>query len=239
MKVLLDTNIVIHREASRILNKDIGILFKWLDKGKYTKCVHPVTIEEIKKNSNKQTVETLSIKLESYEVLKTVSPIRPEVRNVSQKIDVNKNDENDTLLLNEVFCERMDFLITEDRKIHKKAELLKIPDKVFTIDEFLEKVVSENPDLVDYKVLSVTKKYFGEININDSFFDSFKEDYQGFDKWFLRKSDETAYVTINKGNILSFLYLKVENTDENYSDISPVFKPKKRLKIGTFILALK
>ena len=234
MKVLLDTNIVIHREASRILNKDIGILFKWLDKGKYTKCVHPVTIEEIKKNSNKQTVETLSIKLESYEVLKTVSPIRPEVRNVSQKIDVNKNDENDTLLLNEVFCERMDFLITEDRKIHKKAELLKIPDKVFTIDEFLEKVVSENPDLVDYKVLSVTKKYFGEININDSFFDSFKEDYQGFDKWFLRKSDETAYVTINKGNILSFLYLKVENTDENYSDISPVFKPKKRLKIGTF-----
>lgn len=234
MKVLLDTNIVIHREASRILNKDIGILFKWLDKGKYTKCVHPVTIEEIKKNSNKQTVETLSIKLESYEVLKTVSPIRPEVRNVSQKIDVNKNDENDTLLLNEVFCERMDFLITEDRKIHKKAELLKIPDKVFTIDEFLEKVVSENPDLVDYKVLSVTKKYFGEININDSFFESFKEDYQGFDKWFLRKSDETAYVTINKGNILSFLYLKVENTDENYSDISPVFKPKKRLKIGTF-----
>jgi hypothetical protein len=28
--------------------------------------------------------------------------------------------------------------------------------------------------------------------------------------------------------------LKVENTEENYSDISPVFEPKKRLKIGTF-----
>ena len=234
MRVLLDTNIVIHREASRILNKDIGILFKWLDKGKYTKCVHPITIEEIKKNSNKQTVKTLSVKLESYEVLKTTSYIRPEVKIVSGKIDVNKNDKNDTILLNEVFCERIDFLITEDRKIHKKAELLNISNRVFTIDEFLEKVVSENPDLVDYKVLSVTKKYFGKININDPFFDSFKEDYQGFEKWFIKKSDETAYVTINKGNILSFLYLKVENTDENYLDISPVFKPKKRLKIGTF-----
>jgi predicted nucleic acid-binding protein len=234
MRALLDTNIVIHREASRILNKDIGILFKWLDKGKYTKCVHPITIEEIQKNSNKQTVETLSVKLQSYEVLKTTSPLCSEVKSVSKKIDVNKNDENDTILLNEVFCERIDFLITEDRKIHKKAELLDIPDRVFTIDEFLEKVVSENPELVDYKVLSVTKKYFGEININDSFFDSFKEDYQGFEKWFIKKSDETAYITINKGNILSFLYLKVENTEENYSDISPVFEPKKRLKIGTF-----
>jgi hypothetical protein len=37
MKALLDTNIIIHREASRIVNPDIGTLFKWLDKGKYIK----------------------------------------------------------------------------------------------------------------------------------------------------------------------------------------------------------
>jgi len=169
MKVLLDTNIVIHREASIILNKDIGILFKWLDKGKYIKCVHPITIEEIEKNSNRRTVETLSVKLQSYEILKSTTPIYPEVKAVSDKTDVNQNDKNDTVLLNEVFCERIDFLITEDRKIHRKADLLEISDRVFTIDAFLEKVVSENPDLVDYKVLSVTKKIFADININDLF----------------------------------------------------------------------
>ncbi|MDR0394218.1 MAG: hypothetical protein LBH77_03565, partial [Tannerella sp.] len=38
----------------------------------------------------------------------------------------------------------------------------------------------------------------------------------------------------NKGKILSFLYLKTENTDENYADITPAFIPKKRLKVGTF-----
>ncbi len=234
MKVLLDTNIVIHREASRILNKDIGVLFRWLDKGKYIKCVHPITVQEIEKNSNKETANTLSVKLESYEVLKTTTPLSNEVKIVSDKIDRNSNDRNDTILLNEIYCERIDFLITEDRKIHTKADLLGISDRVFKIDSFLEKVLSENPDLVDYKVLSVTKKMFGEINLNDSFFDSFKEDYKEFDKWFLKKSDEIAYVTIDKGNILSFLYLKVESKDENYSDISPVFQSKKRLKIGTF-----
>lgn len=234
MKVLLDTNIIIHREASRILNKDIGVLFRWLDKGKYTKCIHPVTVQEIEKNSNKETAQILGVKLESYEILKTVSALQPAVEKVSLKIDVNENDRNDTFLLNEVYTERIEFLITEDKKIHKKAELLGIGDRVFNIDSFLEKVVSENPGLVDYKVLSVTKKYFGEINLEDSFFDSFKEDYKGFDKWFRKKSDEIAYVTINKGNILSFLFLKVENKDENYSDIQPAFLPKKRLKIGTF-----
>lgn len=234
MRALLDTNIIIHREASHILNIDIGVLFRWLDKGKYIKCVHPVTINEIKKNSNTETVKTLEVKLESYEVLKTVTPLRPEVISVSKKIDVNQNDKNDTILLNEVFSERLEFLITEDKKIHRKAELLGISDRVFKIDSFLEKVVSENPELVDYKVLSVTKKMFGEINLSDPFFDSFKDDYNGFDKWFLKKSDETAYVTINRDNILSFLFLKVEDKDENFSDIAPVFTAKKRLKIGTF-----
>jgi len=234
MKVLLDTNIVIHREASRILNKDIGVLFKWLDKGKYTKCVHQVTVQEIEKNSNRETAATLGVKLESYEILKTTTPLREEVIAVSKSIDVTQNDKNDTILLNEVYSERLEFLITEDRKIHKKAELLGIADRVFKIDSFLEKIVSENPDLVDYKVLSVTKQLFGEINLEDSFFDSFKEDYKGFEKWFLKRSDEITYVTINKGNILSFLFLKVEGKEESYSDINPVFAPKRRLKIGTF-----
>lgn len=233
MKALLDTNIVIHREASRVVNRDIGNLFKWLDKGKYSKCIHPVTVEEINRNANKVTVETLSVKMDSYESLKSVAPIDDKVKAVCSAIDQTPNDKNDTLLLNEVYCDRVDILITEDKKIHFKAALIGINDKVFTIDSFLEKVISEHPELINYKVLSVTKKHLGEINLKDSFFDSFREDYGGFDKWFNRKADEIAYVTSSKDKVLSFLYLKVEGKDENYSDIEPVFPPKKRLKIGT------
>ena len=105
-------------------------------------------------------------------------------------------------------------------KVKQKAEKLGIADKVFKIDAFLEKIFSEHPDLVDYKVLNVQKKQFGYINLNDDFFVSLKEDYNGFDKWFIKKSDDFAYVTTNKTNglILSFLYLKVENKEENYTD---------------------
>ena len=114
-----------------------------------------------------------------------------------------------------------------------------ISHRVFTIDDFLEKVTSENPDLADYKVLSVEKILFGNVNLNDPFFDSFKEDYLGFATWFNRKSDDAAYVCKSEnGSILAFLFLKPENQSEVYLDITPPFAPKRRLKIGTFKVSL-
>jgi predicted nucleic acid-binding protein len=236
MKALLDTNIIIHREASRVINQDVGILYRWLERAKYTKCVHSLTIAEIEKYQNQQTVETFQIKLDSYEHIEIPSPLQAKVKAVSEKIDVNENDRNDTQLINEVFVGRVDILITEDKKIRKKSLELGIDDRVFTIDSFLEKTFGEHPDLVNYKVLNVQKLKFGRINLDDDFFASLKEDYAGFDRWFIKNFDKEAYITVNSNNglLLSFLYLKVEEKDENYTDITPYFPPKKRLKVGTF-----
>lgn len=236
MKALLDTNIIIHREARTVVNQDIGILFRWLDRARYTKCIHPVTIAEITKNSNKDTVDTFLRKIESYEHIIYPAPLSKEVTEASSVFDKDENDKNDSLLLNEVFVGRVDILISEDNKIHQKAKHLSISEKVFRIDAFLEKVFSEYPDLVDYKVLNVRKVHFGQIKLSDEFFDSFREDYPGFDRWFIKKSDETAYITVNRDNglLLSFLYLKIEDSTEDYSDINPIFPKKKRLKVGTF-----
>ena len=236
MKALLDTNIIIHREANKIVSQDIGILYRWLDRGLYTKCIHSATIEEVKKNPCKETVDLFLVKLESYEIIDIPSPLQDEVKTVSRHFDTTENDKIDTILLNEIFVERVDILITEDKKIHRKAKELGIKDKVFTIDSFLEKTFAEHPELINYKVLNVQKLKFGKIDLNDTFFDTLKEDYLGFDKWFIRKYDEEAYITINSNNgmLLSFLYLKVEDENENYSNINPQFSAKRRLKVGTF-----
>ena len=60
VKALLDTNIIIHREASKIINQDVGILYRWLDRGGYTKCIHSLTIKEIENYQDKQIVDTFS-----------------------------------------------------------------------------------------------------------------------------------------------------------------------------------
>lgn len=237
MKALLDTNIIIHRENNNNINaikREIGSLFKWLNKADYKACIHPITIEELNKNPNSNVLEILRIKIQSYEILKTQAKLSNEVSEISQKLDKNQNDINDSILLNELFNNRVDIFITEDKKIHEKSKLLNINNRVFSIDSFLEKIHSEYPWLIDYKVLSVEKAYFGNIDLSDNFFDSLKEDYNGFDKWFNKKSDEIAYITYKDKKLLSFLYLKIEDKNENYSDIKPIFKAKKRLKIGTF-----
>jgi hypothetical protein len=129
-------------------------------------------------------------------------------------------------------------LLTEDKKILRKTTLLGLRDRVYTIDAFLEKATAENPDLADYKVLSVQKEYFGNLNLGDDFFSTLKEDYPGFEEWFNRKADETIYVCYSEGRPIALLYLKVEDEGEDYTDVDPPLPRKKRLKIGTFKVSL-
>ncbi len=235
MRVLLDTNILIHREASTVVRRDIGNVFFWLDKLRHDKIAHPISIVEIAKHRDEKVRNTFHAKLQSYNILKTTAPLSTEAQAFAAT-DESENDRNDTIIINEVFTNRVDLLISEDRGMHTKAGILGIADRVFTIEAFLEKVSAENPALVDYRVLAVKKTAFGSVDITSGFFDSFRADYGGsaFDRWFARKSDETAYVCYEAENLVAFLYLKVEGPEENYHDITPVFPPKRRLKIGTF-----
>lgn len=75
---------------------------------------------------------------------------------------------------------------------------------------------------------------FSDVNINDTFFDSLKEDYESFERWFAEKADEQAFVKYDKdGHLLGFLYLKDESNEVD-GIIEPPMEQKRRLKVGTF-----
>ncbi len=238
MRALLDTNILIHREASVVVRQDIGVLFNWLDRLGIEKWIHPASVEEISRHRDDRVRRSFSAKLASYRAIQAVAALAPEVRAVSDAVDVTDNDRRDTAILNELYVGHADLLITEDRGIARKAEQLGIAERVFTIDAFLEKVTAENPGLVDYRMLSVRKSLCGAVDVGNPFFDSFREDYPGFNHWFARKSQEPAYVCFEGESLVAFLYLKVEDHREPYGDIVPPFPPKKRLKIGTLKVVL-
>ena len=89
MKALLDTNIILHRESSRVLNENIGQLFYWLDKLRYTKCIHSLTVKEIEKYKDELVKKSLLAKMQSYELLELSSPLHHDVEIASKEIDVN------------------------------------------------------------------------------------------------------------------------------------------------------
>lgn len=235
MRALLDTNIVIHRENVKATNLSIGQLFHWLDALHYEKVIHPYTVNELRKYSSDQIQKLYDAKLAAYTQMKSVAKQTPDFLKLLNDTPKTDNDLIDNQLLFELYCGRADILITEDRKMRIKAQKLGIEDRVFTINAFITKATAENPDLIEYKYLSVKKEFFGNIDVTNSFFDTFREDYPEFEQWFAKKCDEEAYICHNdRGEILGFLYLKTEDESENYNDISPRFNPTRRLKVGTF-----
>lgn len=235
MRVLLDTNIVIHRENRKVSNYSVGHLFRWLDRLKHDKIVHPLSVCEIQKYRDPEVQEALEVKLDAYNILQSTAMPTQEFISRTGVAEKTENDRIDNCLLYEVALGHVDLLITEDRRLRNKALRLGLADKVFSIDTFISLASAENPELIEYKMLAVKKECFGSIDINDPFFDSFKVAYSGFERWFMSKCDEEVYVCRNDtNNVLGFLYLKTEGASENYADIEPPFVPKKRLKVGTF-----
>ena len=82
---------------------------------------------------------------------------------------------------------------------------------------------------------TITLKRFAEIDLNDPFFLSLKEDYSEFETWFQKKSkgDAKAYVQYVKDKLQAFLYLKNESGEE-LTDVIPNRPACNRLKVGTF-----
>ena len=235
MRALLDTNVIIHRENTKATSFTIGKLFYWLDKLRYEKLIHPYSIAELRKYRNPQMQSLYDAKIDAYTEMRCIAPQTAEFTALLSDTPKTANDQIDNQLLCELYCKRADILITEDRRMRLKADRLGLSERVFTINSFIEKCTNENPDLIDYKVLAVKKELFGNIDVTDPFFATFREAYTGFEDWFIKKSNEEAYVCrTDAGAILGFLYLKTETEEENYSDIAPIFRPKRRLKVGTF-----
>lgn len=82
---------------------------------------------------------------------------------------------------------------------------------------------------------NIQEKYIREIDTTNSFFDSLRIDYNEFDTWISKKAlaGEKAYTLVDNGQIVAFLYLKIENPVDN-KDINPKLNDSLPwLKVGT------
>lgn len=232
-RILLDTNIIIHRESSKKPHNEIGKLFWWIEELHCKKIIHSISIEEIHKYNSKDVKDIINIKLDNYNKMDSREIISKYFLTLIKDFKASPNSDNDNELLYLVYEKKVDIFITEDIEIIKKAQKLKLFNKVFRIDDFINWCNNLHPKLIEYKNLNVTVKKMSEINLHDGFFDSLRENYDGFNLWFKNRFNKEAYIVEDNKKIIGFLYLKIED-NESYNDIEPKFSVKKRLKIGTF-----
>ena len=233
---LFDTNIIVQRESLNNCSPEVSTAYSLIDKFSGAKFYHPITKKELQKYRDDKISENMVKKLNAYQELVPSNDKDFRFEEICRKFSQDENSLNDNEILRQVYNGRVDFLLTDDQGIIRKAKCLYIKDKVYTTNEFLALVEDERPSYIDYDFLSVKLVTIGNLNFEDPFFDSLREDYGGskFDRWLNKKSGEKAYIFKNQKGIQGFLYLKVENIDEDYSNFEPVLIPKKRLKVGTF-----
>ncbi len=128
----------------------------------------------------------------------------------------------------------VDFLITEDRDLHKNASTKDLDDRVLLVEEALR--IFNNYINKDTRIapLPLKQEYVRNLNYDDPIFDSLKEEYMpGFEGWFKKISKEgrKSWVYYRKdGSIGAILIYKLET--ESIDDSNPSLPERKRLKIS-------
>lgn len=240
-RILLDTNIIIERESlvskkDNIANK-VMLSLKHLTDLNCNFFYSEESKKEISKYENEAIRNSVLSKLDScYSKLQeNKSEYDDFFKNRLMEFSENSNSSVDNWLLFQLYKDRCDYLYTEDLGILNKARKLYLQDRIITSNNILSRINETNNLFKAYKSSFISLVHFKDVNLNDVFFKSLKEDYRGFENWFRKKANELCYVYEKDDGIKGFLYLKVEDENEDYSDFEkPFLEKKKRLKVGTF-----
>jgi hypothetical protein len=138
--------------------------------------IHPLSINELKRDEDEERKKIIISKVQSYCLLE--SPPNPR-KDTEFKYKINwkerGKDIEDNTILYAVYKDAVDFLITEDRGVHKKAKKLDIDNRVFLIDdarEIFEKS-AQTPKITSSPPLREDFVY--NLDINDPIFDQLKK----------------------------------------------------------------
>jgi rRNA-processing protein FCF1 len=234
MRILLDTNILIYREDDRIVSENIQEIIALLNKTGVAILIHPLSLQDFSGDKDKRRQQITLSKVKTYNFLE--SPPNPQ--NDAEYLKSVKEDSApltvDDVILYSVHQNAVDFLITEDKRLHKKANRLGLDDRVLFIEEalvilrqYLDKEwVIKPPALQQLPVYN--------LNLRDPFFTSLKEEYAEFSNWFseIARKGRKCFVYIRKdGEIGALLIYKIE---EEPMACNPPLAKSRRLKLSTF-----
>ena len=238
MRVLLDTNIIIGREDNKIIDEDLQILMKILNQLNINIILHQKSIEDIERDKDEERKQIILSKFKTYNLLEEF----PEPSNDSKFLNIvgepkKSNDLIDNYLLYAVYRNAVNFLITKDIGIHKKAKILDISDRILSILDTIKLFEKEIPKEKIKLPYALKATSMSNLNIDDPIFNTLREEYPGFNDWFIRKAREgrKCWVYYRNGDkIGAVLIYKFE---EQEIPANPRLPKKKRIKIATMIVS--
>lgn len=234
MRILIDTNIFICRETNQIVSENLQKLLAKLTANKVDILVHPLSLSELENDENEERKKVNTSKIAIY--LKLELPPDP-----SSDLDFNKlielpkntHDVIDNHLIYSIYKNAVDFLVTEDQDILKKACSVNLSNRIFDIDEALIFITKCFPDFREPSAPpSISQVPISNLDIKDPIFDSLKEEYEEFEDWFAKisRKGRKAWVYITSDKKIEAI--TIHKSEDDAIQLKEMLLPaKKRLKI--------
>ncbi|SIT49649.1 conserved hypothetical protein [Paraburkholderia ribeironis] len=212
LRILLDTNILIPLQDSlAVLRPNLAHVMEMCN-GRHQLVYHPASLRDIARDRDEDRRDRTLARLRQYGELAEGPPCPWNVPGLSE------NDECDNTILYALERDAAHVLMTEDRGLHAKAIARGLGSRVYfiqTIEDWLSRLhdpaTVELPDILDVELNELTPQ------LGDSFFDSLRDGYAGFDDWYRAKARDGRRAWIYRhppANDLSAICIYDVQTDE-------------------------
>jgi hypothetical protein len=230
-KLLIGTNVVIGLEDAQPVQASLAELVRLSGEHAIGLFVDGANYDDVARDKDEtRRVVTLS-KLTKFQQLRGI-PLPAESDLVARFGAMNNdNDRSDVRFLAALDAKAVDFVVSQDIGLHRRAERAGLGANVFTIEEALQWVkrlfgvkAVKLPYIVERKAYQIDKSH--------GIFESLRADYPDFDTWFdkCRREHRECWILELEGDIAGLIIRKNEtHTQAGTEGLGP-----KILKICTF-----
>jgi hypothetical protein len=230
-KLLIDTHIVIGLEDPKPVEARLAEVSRLSNEHGVGLFVEGANYDDIARDRDEERRKVTLSKLEKFQKLARL-PNQSDADLVARFGAINNdNDRSDARLIAALDARAVDYLVSEDANLHKRASRVGLGERVLTIDDalqwlkltFVAKSV-ELPNVIERKAY--------ELNERDPIFASLREDYLPFDEWFDRckQAHRECWVLEIDSEIAGLVIRKTEK----HSEAQTQHRGPKILKICTF-----
>ncbi|MBW4581178.1 MAG: GNAT family N-acetyltransferase [Tildeniella nuda ZEHNDER 1965/U140] len=230
MKFLLDTNVIIPAEPASQQILESGAIFvtellRLLAEGSHQFYVHSESINEIRGDRNKTRREVREVLLRKYPILPNAPKTSKRLESILGSHSLNRHDKVDLILLAALDSDAVDYLVTNDRGLHKEASRLELSARVCTPVEAISIIRALFP-VTPVPPPAVKSVYVHELDQEDPIFDSLRKDYPGFDVWLTKckREHRKAWIIDSPTKGLGGLCIIKSETFPEYALPTPTLK---------------
>lgn len=214
-KLLIDTNVVIGLEDAQPVQASLAELVRLSGEHGIGLFVDGANYDDVARDRDETRRAVTLSKLAKFQQLRGI-PLPVESDLVAKFGAINNdNDRSDVRFLAALDAKAVDFVVSQDIGLHRRADRAGFGANVFTIEEALQ-WVKRLFGVKSVKLPYIIERKAYEIDKSHAIFESLRADYLDFDTWFdkCRREHRECWVLELEGDIAGLIIRKNETHDQ-------------------------